>query len=214
MDPKEPYPTMNDDLDGVFKQLARSAWQAVLIAGVIALAVGIIVLAWPEPTLRVVGVLFGLYLLIAGVFQLIAAFGTHASTAMRVMAFISGTLSILLGLFCFRGTTESIFLLAIWIGIGWLFRGITGVMAAMSDRAMPGRGWQMFLSIVELIAGVVLLVAPLGSIRVLTVLAGCWLIAVGLVEIVSALRMRKHVNELEDTEWSASGSATRTGEHH
>lgn len=53
------------------------------------------------------GVLFGLYLLFSGVLQLVAAFGTHVATSLRVMAFISGALSILLGLFCFRGPMQS-----------------------------------------------------------------------------------------------------------
>ncbi|WP_432087885.1 MULTISPECIES: HdeD family acid-resistance protein [unclassified Streptomyces] len=181
---------------GPLGMLAGAAWQALLLAGLVALVLGVLVLVWPGASLLVAGVLFGLYLLFSGVMQLVAAFGTHVSTALRVMAFISGALSILLGLLCFRGAMQSILLLALWIGIGWLFRGITQTVAAASDPAMPARGWQVFLGIVSALAGVVLIVSPLESAAVLTLLGGIWLVAVGAVEIVTALQVRSRARNL------------------
>lgn len=182
--------------EGPLGLLARGAWQAVLLAGVAALVLGVLTLAWPGETLRVVGILFGLYLLVIGVMQLVAAFGTHASTALRVMAFISGALCILLGLLCFRSALQSILLLALWIGIGWLFRGITQAVAASSDEAMPARGWQIGLGVISALAGIVLIVSPLTSIAILTYLAGAWLLAVGVIEIATAIRIRHRAKHL------------------
>ncbi|WP_306326103.1 HdeD family acid-resistance protein [Streptomyces venezuelae] len=181
---------------GPLAALAGAAWQALLVAGVAALVLGVLVLVWPGASLFVAGLLFGLFLLFSGVMQLVAAFGTHTTTALRVMAFISGALSILLGLLCFRGATQSILLLALWIGIGWLFRGITETIAAASDPAMPARGWHVFLGIVNALAGVVLIVSPLESAAVLMVLGGIWLVAVGAVEIVTAFQVRSRAKHL------------------
>lgn len=193
----DPYGGRDRDVPpGPLGVLAGAAWQALLVAGLASLVLGVLVLVWPGASLFVAGVLFGLYLLFSGVMQLVAAFGTHASTALRVMAFISGTLSILLGLFCFKGATQSILLLALWIGIGWLFRGITQTVAAASDPGMPARGWQVFLGIVNALAGVVLIVSPLESAAVLTVLVGVWLLVVGAVEIVTAFRVRSRAKDL------------------
>ncbi|HET6859178.1 MAG TPA: DUF308 domain-containing protein [Streptomyces sp.] len=177
-------------------RLAHSAWQAVLLAGVATLVLGVLVLVWPGASLLAVGVLFGVYLVVSGVLQLAAAFGTHVSTALRVMAFISGALSILLGLFCFRGAMQSILLLALWVGIGWLFRGITQVVAGVSDEAMPARGWQVCLGVISALAGIVLIVSPLESVAVLTVVGGCWLLALGVVEIVTAFQVRARARRL------------------
>ncbi|MFE5715938.1 HdeD family acid-resistance protein [Streptomyces sp. NPDC056501] len=189
-------PARHDVPPGPLGMLAGAAWQALLVAGLASVVLGILVLVWPDASLRVAGVLFGLYLLFSGVMQLVAAFGTHATTALRVMAFISGALSILLGLFCFRGAMQSTLLLALWIGIGWLFRGITQTVAAASDSAMPARGWQIFLGVVSAIAGVVLIVSPLESAAVLTVLAGVWLLVVGVVEAVTAFVIRSRAKTL------------------
>ena len=189
--------TARSDLPrGPLTLLAGAAWQALLVAGLVALVLGVLVLVWPGASLLAAGVLFGLNLLFSGVMQLVAAFGTHATASLRVLAFISGALSILLGLFCFRGATQSILLLALWIGIGWLFRGITQTVAAASDPAMPARGWQVFLGIVSAVAGVVLIVSPLESVAVLTLLGGIWLIAVGAAEIVTAIQIRSRAGDL------------------
>lgn len=157
---------------------------------------GILVLVWPGAPLFVSGVLFGLYLLISGVFQLVAAFGTHRTTSLRVLAFVSGTVSVLLGLFCFRRPMQSILLLALWIGIGWLFRGVTQTLAAASDKSMPARGWQIFLGVVTVVGGIVLIDSPIESVTVLMLLGGCWLVAVGVVEIVIGLRMRQRARQV------------------
>ncbi|AKJ12195.1 membrane protein [Streptomyces incarnatus] len=183
---REPEPPF----EGPLHALSRAAWQVVLGTGIASLILGVLVLVWPGASLLAAGVLFGIYLVISGVFQLVAAFGTHRATSLRVLAFISGALSILLGLFCFRGPMQSILLLALWIGIGWLIRGITQTLAALHDARMPARGWHIFLGVVTFIAGIVLIDSPFRSVAVLTLVAGIWLVAVGIGEIVTAFGIR------------------------
>ncbi|MGW5425033.1 HdeD family acid-resistance protein [Streptomyces sp. NPDC003943] len=194
---RQPYDRPSPDLPpGPLGMLAGMAWQALLISGFGALILGVLVLVWPGQSLTVVGVLFGLYLLISGVLHLVAAFGTHMMTSLRVMAFISGAVSILLGLFCFRGSLQSTLLLALWIGIGWLFHGITQTVAAASDPQAPARGWQIFLGVVSALAGVVLIVSPLKSANVLILLGGIWLVAVGVIEIVTGFMVRSRAKQI------------------
>ncbi|MGW0626008.1 HdeD family acid-resistance protein [Streptomyces sp. NPDC002758] len=182
--------------EGPLHALSRAAWQVVLLTGIASLILGVLVLVWPGASLLAAGVLFGVYLLVSGVFQLVSAFGTHKATSLRVLAFISGALSIVLGLFCFRGPMQSILLLALWIGIGWLIRGITQTLAALSDSSMPARGWQIFLGIVTFVAGIVLIDSPFESVAVLTLVAGIWLIAVGIAEIITAFRIRGRTKQV------------------
>lgn len=186
-------------LEGPLHQIARYAWQAVLGTGIAAIVLGLLVLMWPGVSVVVAGVLFGLYLVVSGVLQLAAAFGTHGKTALRILAFISGALSILLGLFCFRSALDSIVLLGLWIGISWLFRGITQIVSAMSDVNLPARGWQGFYGVVGVLAGIALIDSPLTSIGLLAVLGGAWLIALGVVEVITAFRIRAHAKRVPTT---------------
>src|SRR4051794_19478864 len=112
--------------------MANAAWQVLATAGLAAVVVGILVMVWPHVSLTVVGILFGVYLLINGLSQLVAAFGSHVPTTLRAIHFISGALCVLLGLICFRGAAESVLLLALWIGFGWLVQGIALTMVAAS----------------------------------------------------------------------------------
>ena len=174
------------------------AWQFLLIMGLAAIALGVLVLAWPVQTLRVVGVLFGIYLLATGVFQLAAAFGTHVPRHLRVLHFVAGALFILLGLVCFRGTLQSILLLALWIGFGWLLRGIMVTATAVSAEDIPARGWQIFSGIIMALAGIVLIVSPFSSIAALALVVGIMAIVVGAVEVFHAVKMRVELGRLTE----------------
>jgi uncharacterized membrane protein HdeD (DUF308 family) len=185
--------------EGPLQRLARSAWQLLLLIGVLAVALGVIVLAWPGKTLFVAGVLFGIYLVVSGVGYVFAAFGTHAGAAMRVLTFITGIVSLVLGFFCFRNEFEAVMLLAIWIGISWLFRGMTLLAAALALDHVPGRGWQVLSGLVIVVGGAVLIVSPLHSIGILTLVAGCWLIAIGLMDVVTAFQVRSRAKRVTES---------------
>ncbi|NLU70022.1 HdeD family acid-resistance protein [Streptomyces sp. HNM0574] len=168
----------------------RGSWQSLLASGVVALILGVLALVWPGATLLAAGILFGAYLLVSGIVQVVSAFGTRMTTPMRVIGVVSGAVGVLLGLFCFRDELQSVLLLALWIGIGWLFRGITQIAGAAGDPDAPARGWQITLGVVSLLGGLVLLLAPLESITALTIFTGVWLLGLGLAEIVTGLSLR------------------------
>ncbi|MEU9793748.1 HdeD family acid-resistance protein [Streptomyces sparsogenes] len=175
---------------GPLGMLSDAAWQVMVTAGVVAIVLGVIVLAWPGTTLAVLGALFGAYLLISGIFQLAGAFGAHVPGHLRVLSFVSGGLAVLLGLLCLRGPAQSILLLALWIGFAWLLRGVMLTAAAISHEQLPARGWQIFLGIISILAGIILIVAPFGSIAALTAVAGIWLLALGVIEVIHGIQLR------------------------
>jgi uncharacterized membrane protein HdeD (DUF308 family) len=182
--------------ESVLERIARRGWLWLLGLGIVAVIVGIVVLIWPNQTVRVVGVLFGIYLLISGIMEIALAFAPGQRGGVRFLGVLVGALSILLGLISFRGALESTLLLALWIGFGWLLTGITRAVAAGSTPYLPYRGWQIFGGIVLAIGGVVIIVAPLESVFALAVLGGIWLIIIGGWQIVEAFILRKHGDEL------------------
>ncbi|MFD6390837.1 HdeD family acid-resistance protein [Nocardia sp. NPDC055029] len=189
--------TTNTVPESPFSALAKKTWQTILVTGLLAVVLGIIVLVWPDKTLLVAGILFGIYMVVSGIFQLIAAFTHLPSTSFRVLSFISGVLSLIIGVFCFRDDLASIVLLGLWIGISWLFRGVAILFAAMSEKGVPGRGWQIFYGIVSAIAGVILIVWPISSLTTLTLVVGIFLIVIGIMEIITAFGVRKDSRVLE-----------------
>jgi len=192
------YAAESADSESPLERLARRGWWFLLIFGIVAIVIGVVVLVWPSQTLRVVGVLFGIYLLVSGVIEVMLAFAPGMRGGARFLSALTGVLSILLGLLCFRGAAESILLLALWIGFSWLIIGISRTVAAASTPYIPYRGWQITGGILLAIGGIIIIVSPFNSIFALAVFAGIWLIIIGVWQIVEAFITRKHAKELVD----------------
>jgi uncharacterized membrane protein HdeD (DUF308 family) len=171
--------------------MLQHLWKSALLSGVLAVILGILVLVWPGKTLIVAAIFFGAYLLVTGFAQVIFAFSLHVSAGGRVLLFLSGAASLILAVLCFRSLADSILLLAIWIGVGFIFRGVATAVSAISDPTLPGRAWEIFIGVISLIAGVVMLASPFDSIATLTLVVGIWLIVIGVFEVVSAFGIRK-----------------------
>ena len=142
---------------------------------------------------------FGVYLLVSGIAQAIAAFTVGMSPGSRVLFFISGALSVVLGYFAFRDFNNgaAVWMLAIWIGVGFIFQGVTATALAIDVPALPERGWYVFVRILTVIAGVVTLVWPISSIVVLAITAEVWLVLIGITQVVWALSARRTVRKME-----------------
>jgi uncharacterized membrane protein HdeD (DUF308 family) len=173
-------------------RLLPNLWKSTLVSGIMALTLGVLVLLLPGDSMFIAAILFGIYLLITGIAQVVVAFSLHVSAGGRVLLFISGAASLVLAILCFRhfGEGYAILLLAIWIGVGFIFRGVATSISAISDPTMPGRGWQIFLGAIALLAGIVMIGSPLESLEILTEIVGIWLIVIGTFEIVSSFGIR------------------------
>jgi uncharacterized membrane protein HdeD (DUF308 family) len=173
-------------------------WKSTLASGFLSLILGVLVLAWPGISVLAAAIAFGVYLLITGVAQVIFAFALHVSAGSRILLFISGAASLILAVLAFRhfGQGYAVPLLAIWIGIGFIFRGVATATSAISDPALPGRGWSIFVGVISLLAGIVVLAWPFASIVTLAIVAGAWFVVIGVCEIVSSFVIRKASKEL------------------
>jgi uncharacterized membrane protein HdeD (DUF308 family) len=189
----------------LFQNLGKST----LLSGVLAVVLGALVLFWPGKSLIVAAVLFGAYLLVSGIAQILFAFALHASAGSRILLFISGAASLILAVLAFRhfGEGYALLLLAIWIGIGFIFRGVaTTAMSFGELKGTPGRGWSLFFGIVTVIAGIVMLAYPFDSLVTLTLVVGIWLIVIGVFEIISGIQIRKAGNEVRTAVGEALGT--------
>ena len=179
------------DVHDHMTRVGRSWWWPAIF-GVISIIAGVLALAWPGPTLVVLAVLFGIELIVWGLFRLVGAvtFGDEGAGA-RVLWAIVGILSLLLGFYALRHIVITVLSLGLLLGIFWLVDGISQVISAAEYRDMPGRGWAFFSGILGIIAGLILLVWPAISILTLAILTGIWLIVVGIMQISVAVQLRR-----------------------
>jgi uncharacterized membrane protein HdeD (DUF308 family) len=192
---------MAEELTGNAAEMLRGTgrhWGWPLAYGIITLLIGIVILAWPDRTVEVVAVLFGLQLLVAGVFRFVGAIAAEGEGGgTRVLLALLGVLCFIAGLYALRNLLVTILALALILGIFWIVNGAVEIFAALTDDAMPGRGWTVLMGLISIAAGIVVLAWPDISLMALAVVLGIWLLVLGLMEIAFAFRLRSFGHELD-----------------
>lgn len=180
--------------DNMLASIGR-IWWLLLFGGIISLVVGIVIISWPTPTVIVVAVLFAIYLIISGLFEIVRSFASGLTGGTRALLLITGVLSVILGIFAIRSAADNaVDLLGIFVGIAFLFRGFAGLFMGFDSK--EGRGWNIFFGIIMLVGGVVILVQPALALTTLAWVVGIWLVLIGIYEIIASLVVRSRTKDL------------------
>ena len=169
--------------------LGRS-WGWVLTFGLLTLLIGILVVIDPSGSVIFVAVVIGIEFVISGIFRIVASF-TGEGEGHRVWWILLGILSIVVGVFLIRHLNITISILPVIVGIFWIVQGVMEFFAAVSNRAMPSRGWTMFMGVVSLVAGIIVVSWPIQSIVTLAWVLGVFLIIYGVMISISAFQVKK-----------------------
>ncbi|MEW1835213.1 DUF308 domain-containing protein [Microbacterium sp. NPDC079995] len=165
---------------------------ALLIGGVLAVVVGILILVWPGKTAMVVAGIIAAWAVAAGVVNIaIGLLSRTAGSWARVGHIALGSIFVIGGVVAFTNLglaaeTLATFLGAL-VGILWI---VEGVVALTTLRGTRSRGWTIAFAVLSLVAGVVILFAPIWGALVLWLWMGVSLILLGVIQIVRAARLR------------------------
>jgi uncharacterized membrane protein HdeD (DUF308 family) len=165
-----------------------ASWQATLVLGVVSLILGIIVSFHPTGSLNVLAVLLGIQMILFGIFHLVRIFGRDEQH--RIWLGISGLLSVVIGVVLIRHLHVTVALIGLIIGLSWIVQGLAALIGGLGDGLREGNGWWLAFGAVSLIAGIVVVAAPVSSLNVMAVLLGIWFIIMGLFEIVAGFLLR------------------------
>lgn len=166
-------------------------WGWILGFGIATVLLGIIALAWPGRTLLVVAVLFGVQLIVMGIFRFVSAFALEdVSGGNRVLLALLGVIALIVGLYAVRHAALTLLVLAVLLGIFWIVSGAIELFTSLSHREMRGRGWAMLAGALSVLAGIVVLAYPGISLVVLAIFLSLWLLIYGAMEIMLAFQVR------------------------
>ena len=101
------------------------------------------------------------------------------------LALMIGALSIVAGIIVILKPSNSLSTLAVILGIFILIDGIFEIAGAIFGDT-ESRGLLAVIGTLSVIAGVLLIRHPLGGVRAVALLLGIWLIAAGVVRLISA----------------------------
>ena len=166
-------------------------WWALALRGLAAIVFGVLAFVWPGITLWALVLLFGAYMLVDGIFAIVAAVRAAGREARWWLLLVEGVLGVLAGLVAFLlpGITALalLYLVAAWA----IFTGILQIVGAVRLRREIEGEWALILGgVLSVIFGVLLAVLPGPGILALVWLIGAYAVVSGVLLIVLAFRVR------------------------
>jgi uncharacterized membrane protein HdeD (DUF308 family) len=173
-------------------RLERVPWLLALAAAVTSVVLGVMMLVWPDATLLVGAALFGIWLIVHGIVDIVDAVVAKTDGGVaRALSAIVGMLFVVAGVICLRNLAESVAIVATIIGVTWLLGGLLGLILAIGSRYTGNaRVLVAVLGAVSVIGGLVVLIWPAMTLLTLVFLIGIWLIILGVVQFIVVLSTR------------------------
>ena len=167
----------------------RGVRAAIIVNAILAIVLGILVLAWPQATVALIGLLIGLYFLVAGIFRLgRGIFVRGAGGGSRVLNILLGVLLVIAGIVAIRNPLNSLIALGLVIGICWIIEGVAALVETAPDSS---RWFGTLFGAISIVAGIVVLLSPLATIGVLVIVGGIFLIVSGVMQLLQAFTFGK-----------------------
>ncbi len=162
-------------------------WGLHVFIGLLAIAAGVLAIAYPDVTLRILGLIFGINLLVYGVFALVVAFEPGVSGLVAALRAIVGIIAIIVGIVLVVRPAASVLALLFVIAIWFIAVGASDLVRGIQD----GQWGSIILGLIGVAAGVVLLANPDLGLSALALIAGIAFIVRGLMEMGVGFEARK-----------------------
>jgi uncharacterized membrane protein HdeD (DUF308 family) len=175
----------------VLPVLSRN-WWALALRGLVAIVFGVLAFGWPGITLWVLILLFGAYMLVDGVFAIVAAVRTAGDDARWWLLLVEGILGVLAGIVAFLWPGLTALALLYFVAAWAIVTGIFEIVGALRLRREIEGEWALILGgALSVLFGVLLVVLGPGvGLLSLIWLIGAYAVASGVLLIVLAFRVR------------------------
>lgn len=179
--------------DTATQRITRAMTGTLVAVSILGIILGILALVWPGATLLTVAILFGSYLIAAGVFRVSAAITADSLGAgVRWLLGILGVFIIVAGIFSLANPFSSLIALAFVIGIGWILDGIVDIAAGATGSTRGPRWLAVVSGVISIIAGIVIFLLPGLAITTFVLFGAILLIAVSATTLLTLpFRSRK-----------------------
>ncbi|HMB39224.1 MAG TPA: HdeD family acid-resistance protein [Wenzhouxiangellaceae bacterium] len=178
----------HDQLEATTNIPRGGGWMVTI--GVISIVLGIAALFFPWWATLGIELVFGIFLLIVGVLELVRLFFDRSAGGIG-LSVIFGILAIVAGGLLLAYPLQGMFTLTLVLAVFFLLGGAFKTAAAWLLRPAPGWGWMVTSGVISIVLGVIVLVAlPESAFWLLGVLLGIDLIFFGAAQIAFVTSFR------------------------
>ena len=169
--------------------LARN-WWALALRGLVAVLFGLLTFFLPGITLVTLVLLFGVYALMDGIFNVIAFFRV-ASHHWALL--IEGVIGIIAGILTFAWPAITALVLLYLIAFWAIFTGIFEIIAGIRLRKAITNEWLLLvMGALSLLFGILILLAPGVGALAIVLWIGAYALVFGIFLLALAFRLRGH----------------------
>ncbi len=170
-------------------------WWLLLLRGLALVLFGVVAVVWPGLTLLVLSTLFAVYLLIAGVIDIITGVRAQGHRGLWFLTILLGLGELGLGVYLLK-TGLALPTLIAAIGLALIVIGIIEIIAAFETGEDPGRRFLLIIGGgLTVVAGFITLRYPAASGLAFTWVLGVWGLVWGALQIAMCLSIRSRVEE-------------------
>lgn len=173
------------------EKAARDLWRTWLIVGVFALLIGIVAVAWPDSTVKVVTIICAVGIIVGSLALGALSVSTKEISPLWGLGVFFSVVGIIVGIAAAINPDTFSVVLALIFGIVALVSGI-GNIGAGSVTAVAGVGWPVITSgVAQVIIGLLLIISPFTSLIGIAWALGVMAILLGISMLVSAIVIRQ-----------------------
>src|SRR5512139_3652734 len=181
----------------MLKKISRN-WWLYAVRGVVAILFGVVAFARPGQALEALVLVFGAYVLMDGIFAIIAGIASYPLFDRWWAVLLEGVAGVVIGLLTFFWPNLTALVLVYFIAAWALITGIFEIVAAIQLRRVITGEWMYILGgLLSILFGVLLFVFPGAGAVSLVWMIGIYAIVFGISEIIFAFRLRGLSHELE-----------------
>ena len=178
--------------------MIEKRWWVFALRGLIAAALGIIVLVNPGIALLTMIIVFGIYSLVDGLFDIIIGFSSRKENKQWWAVLIAGIANVVIGVISLSNPSITGTALVYLIAARALINGVLEIVAAIQLRHFIEGEWMMIVSgILSILFGVVLFASPNQGALALLWVIGIFAIVIGIWLIIFAFRLRSKTKKIK-----------------
>jgi len=170
------------------------AWYLFAVTGLVSIVIGVLVLAYPDPSLRLLGALLGIDLLIAAGALIVRGTTTLSPDGSGQNELLLGILALIAGVVVIRNPGETVTLLALALAIYMIVAGALALGRGLVTREQ--RAASLVKGLALCAAGTVIVTWPDLSADTFALLGGLALCLVGAADVGEAFVLRSRRRRL------------------
>ena len=166
-----------------------------LVISALLCMMGVLVIVHPEASMHTVGILCGLMLIAFGAIKLLGYFSKDLYRLAFQYDLAFGILTLALGIIILLNPDNIMNFICVVLGVAVLADGLLKIQIALDSKRFGISKWWLILAVafIACVCGILLLVRPSESIRVIIVLMGISLLAEGILNLSTVITAVKIV---------------------